>query len=57
MTEHLAEYSVINNIEHGFTKCRSCLTNLLECSEEVYEKLDEGRCGIPGLHIFICKWL
>src|SRR6218665_4093577 len=38
MTEHLAEYNVINNNQHGFT-----ITNLLEFLEEVYEKLDEGR--------------
>src|SRR6218665_2598319 len=35
--------NVINNSQHGFTKGRSCLTNLLEFLEEVYEKLDEGR--------------
>ena len=25
MTEHLAEYNVINKSQHGFTKGRSCL--------------------------------
>jgi len=43
MTEHLAEYNVINNCQHFFTKDRSCLTILLEFLEEVYEKLDKGR--------------
>jgi len=42
MTEHLAEYNVINNSQHGFTKFRSYLTNLLDFQVEVYEKLDEG---------------
>lgn len=43
MVEHLMEYRVILNSQHGFTKGRSCLTNLLEFFEEVYGKLDEGK--------------
>jgi len=34
MTEHLVDYRVINNSLYGFT-------NVLEFSEEVYEKLDK----------------
>src|SRR6218665_1083993 len=41
--EHLNEYNVIKGSQHGFTKGRSCLTDLLEFFEEVYERLDEGK--------------
>ena len=34
------EYNVIKGGQHGFTNGRSCLTNLLEFFEEVYEKID-----------------
>src|SRR6218665_2617889 len=54
MTEHLAEYNVINNSQHGFPKGRSCLTNLLEFLEEVYEKLDEGR-AVDVLYLDFAK--
>ena len=51
--EHLNEYNVIKGSQHGFTKGsqhgfrptkgRSCLTNLLESFEEIYERIDEGK--------------
>ena len=40
--EHLNEYNVVKGSQHGFTRGRSCLTNLLEFFE-VYEKIDEGK--------------
>jgi len=54
MTEHLSEYNVINNSQHGFTKGRACLTNLLEFLEEVYEKLDEGR-AVDMIYLDLAK--
>ena len=41
--EHLNDYNVINGSQHGFTRGRSCLTNLLEFFEVVYERMDEGK--------------
>src|SRR6218665_1329829 len=38
-----SEYNVIKGSQHGFTRGRSCLTNLLEIFGEVYERIDEGK--------------
>src|SRR6218665_2486396 len=43
VVEHLNRYNVIKGSQHGFTRRRSCLTNLLEFFEEVYEMIDEGK--------------
>jgi len=43
VVEHLNEYNVIKGSQSGFTKGCSCLTNLLEFFEEVYERIDEGK--------------
>ena len=43
MIEHYERYNVINNSQHGFTKGRSCLTNLLDFFDEMYKKMDEGK--------------
>ena len=39
---HLESFSLINDSQHGFSKGRSCLTNLLVFMEEVTHSLDEG---------------
>ena len=39
---HLDKFSLINDSQHGFSKGRSCLTNLLVFMEEVTCSLDEG---------------
>ena len=39
---HLDRFSLIRTSQHGFTKGRSCLTNLLEFLDTVTSKLDEG---------------
>src|SRR6218665_3000021 len=41
VVEHLNEYNVIKGSQNGFTRGCSCLTNLLEFVEEVYERMDE----------------
>ena len=41
--EHLTRYKILKDSQHGFLKGRSCLTNILDFLEEVYEKLDEGK--------------
>ena len=42
MVEHLNKNRLINNSQHGFTKGRSCLTNLLDFFEEVYDNIDRN---------------
>ena len=39
---HLDKFKLIRNSQHGFTKGRSCLTNLLDFLEEVTATVDEG---------------
>jgi len=41
--EHLSEYNIINGSQNGYTRGRSCLTDLLEFFKEVYETIDEGK--------------
>lgn len=36
-------YNVITSSQHGFTRCRSFLTDLLEFVEEAYKRIDEGK--------------
>jgi Reverse transcriptase (RNA-dependent DNA polymerase) len=43
ITVHLEKYELIRDSQHGFTRGRSCLTNLLEFLEEVTLHLDEGK--------------
>jgi ribonuclease P/MRP protein subunit RPP40 len=40
---HLNKFSLIRGSQHGFTRGRSCLTNLLEFLEEITFQLDEGK--------------
>ena len=39
---HLEEQNLIRSSQHGFTKNRSCATNLLEFFEKVCQIFDEG---------------
>ena len=40
--EHLEKFSLINDSQHGLSKGRSCLTNLLTFYRNVYEAVDNG---------------
>ena len=42
LVEHLAKNNLIFNSQHGFMAKKSCLTNLLEYLEKVYEYIDQG---------------
>ena len=42
IVNHLSSYQLIHNSQHGFTRGRSCLTNLLEFMEGVTGELDSG---------------
>ncbi|CAM5165610.1 unnamed protein product, partial [Eretmochelys imbricata] len=41
--KHLEERKVIRNSQHGFTKGRSCLTNLIAFCDEITGSMDEGK--------------
>ena len=43
VVKHLDRFKLIKDSQHGFTKGRSCLTNLLEFFEEVTSILDGGK--------------
>ena len=43
IVEHLAKHHLIRNTQHGFTRGRSCLTNLLEYLEVLTKLMDTGR--------------
>ena len=42
IVEHLDDHDLISKHQHGFTKRRSCQTNLIEAMEEWTKTLDEG---------------
>ena len=44
MVSHLDKFKLIKKTQHGFSKGRSCTTNLLEFLEKVTCVLDEGHC-------------
>ncbi|CAM5146686.1 unnamed protein product [Natator depressus] len=41
--KHLEERKVIRNRQHGFTKGKSCLTNLIAFCDEITGSVDEGK--------------
>ncbi|CAM4368250.1 unnamed protein product [Caretta caretta] len=41
--KHLEERKVIRNSQHGFTKGKSCLTNLIAFYDEIIGSVDEGK--------------
>ncbi|CAM4560158.1 unnamed protein product [Caretta caretta] len=41
--KHLEERKVIRNSQHGFTKGRSCLTNLIAFYDKITSSVDEGK--------------
>ena len=43
IVEHLAKHHLIRNTQHGFTRGRSCLTNLLEYLEVLTKLMDTGK--------------
>ena len=42
LSEHLARNRLINDSQHGFTKGKSCATNLIQFFDKVSESMDEG---------------
>ncbi|CAM4575853.1 unnamed protein product [Caretta caretta] len=41
--KHLEERKVIRNSQHGFTKQKTCLTNLIAFYDEITGSVDEGK--------------
>ncbi|CAM5157258.1 unnamed protein product [Natator depressus] len=41
--KHLEERKVIRNSQHGFTRGKSCVTNLIAFSDEITGSVDEGK--------------
>ncbi|CAM4609221.1 unnamed protein product, partial [Caretta caretta] len=41
--KHLEERKVIRNSQHGFTKGKSCLTNLIAFYDDITSSVDEGK--------------
>ena len=39
----MSEYNIITGSQHGYTRGRSCLTDLLKFFKEVHEMIDEGK--------------
>lgn len=42
IVDHLERNNLITNVQHGFRKKHSCVTQLLECIEEWTESIDQG---------------
>lgn len=51
---NLNEYNVIKCSQHGFTRDCSCLRNLVEFVEKVYERIDEGRL-VDAIYLYFAK--
>jgi len=43
VTRQIKDEKIIRSSQHGFTKGKLCLTNLVNCNEEVTDLVDEGR--------------
>lgn len=42
LLKHIKKHNILIDSQHGFVQGRSCLTNLLDCFEQVYSHMDEG---------------
>uniref|UniRef100_A0A8B9J316 Reverse transcriptase domain-containing protein n=1 Tax=Amazona collaria TaxID=241587 RepID=A0A8B9J316_9PSIT len=54
MLRHMKTNKVLGDSQHGFTKGKSCLTNLVDFNGEAMELLDRGR-AVDVIYLDLCK--
>ena len=54
MLRHMKNNKVVGDSQHGFTKGKSCLTNLVAFHDGATELMDRGR-AVDAIYLDLCK--
>jgi len=54
LTGHVKDNEGIRPSQHGFSKCRSCFTNLISFYDQVIHLVDEGK-DVDDVYLDFCK--